>query len=280
MANKDFKVKNGLDIQTPLPVSMGGTGQTSTNNTLNSLLPAQTGNANKVLQTDGTNTTWVAQPNSYNIGNTASRPSNPATGTLYSNTELGYPEFYNGTVWIPVGAAPTSPTSVVATNTGSGRAFNDGRMTVAFNAGTVPGSTYTATSSPGGFTGTSSTSPIPVTGLQSSTSYTYTVTATSVYGTSAASAASAGVTATTVPGTPSAPTASNVTGVAFGSSPQASVAFTAPATGGSAITSYTVTSSGGHTNTGSSSPIIVTGGTAGTGQMLMEHPYLHLLLHL
>jgi len=41
MANKDFKVKNGLDIQSPLPVSMGGTGQTSTTNTLNSLLPAQ-----------------------------------------------------------------------------------------------------------------------------------------------------------------------------------------------------------------------------------------------
>jgi len=41
MANKDFKVKNGIDIQSPLPVSMGGTGQTSTTNTLNSLLPAQ-----------------------------------------------------------------------------------------------------------------------------------------------------------------------------------------------------------------------------------------------
>ncbi len=51
MANKDFKVKNGLDIQSPLPVSMGGTGQTSTTNTLNSLLPAQSGNANKLQAT-------------------------------------------------------------------------------------------------------------------------------------------------------------------------------------------------------------------------------------
>lgn len=58
MANKDFKVKNGLDIQAPLPVSMGGTGQTSTTNTLNALLPAQAGNENKFLSTDGTNTTW------------------------------------------------------------------------------------------------------------------------------------------------------------------------------------------------------------------------------
>lgn len=37
MANKDFKVKNGLDIQSPLAVSMGGTGQTSAENTLNAL---------------------------------------------------------------------------------------------------------------------------------------------------------------------------------------------------------------------------------------------------
>ena len=60
MANKDFKVKNGLDIQSPLPVSMGGTGQTSTTNALNSLLPSQSGNSNKVLSTDGTNTAWIA----------------------------------------------------------------------------------------------------------------------------------------------------------------------------------------------------------------------------
>ena len=59
MANKDFKVKNGLDIATPIPVSMGGTGQTSTTNTLNSLLPVQIDHVSKFLQTDGSNTTWV-----------------------------------------------------------------------------------------------------------------------------------------------------------------------------------------------------------------------------
>ena len=59
MANKDFKVKNGIDVATPIPVSMGGTGQTSTTNTLNSLLPVQISNASKFLQTDGTNTTWA-----------------------------------------------------------------------------------------------------------------------------------------------------------------------------------------------------------------------------
>jgi hypothetical protein len=59
MANTDFKVKNGIDVQTPIPVSMGGTGQTSTTNTLNSLLPVQTSALNKFLYSDGTNPAWA-----------------------------------------------------------------------------------------------------------------------------------------------------------------------------------------------------------------------------
>ena len=59
MADKNFKVKNGLDIATPIPVSMGGTGQTSTTNTLNALLPLQTSSTNYFLQTDGTNALWA-----------------------------------------------------------------------------------------------------------------------------------------------------------------------------------------------------------------------------
>ena len=59
MANKDFKIKNGLDMSSPLPVAMGGTGQTSTNNTLNYLLPVQIDHVSKFLQTDGTNTYWA-----------------------------------------------------------------------------------------------------------------------------------------------------------------------------------------------------------------------------
>ena len=258
MANKDFKVKNGIDVQTPIPVSMGGTGQTSTTNTLNSLLPAQGGNANKILSTDGTNTTWVTKPTEYTVGNTAARPGSPTNGVIHSNTELGYPEFFNGTTWIPIGAVPTAPSGVTATNQGSGRAFNNGQASVAFTPGTVPGSTYTVTSSPGGYTNTGSSSPITITGLQSNTAYTYTVISSSVYGTSAASAASAAVTATTVPQAPTI-------GTATAGDAQASVTFTAGATGGSTITSYTVTSSPGNiTASGASSPITVTGLTNGT----------------
>jgi hypothetical protein len=43
-----------------LAIANGGTGQTTANAALNALLPVQTSNANKYLQTDGTNSSWDA----------------------------------------------------------------------------------------------------------------------------------------------------------------------------------------------------------------------------
>lgn len=78
MANKDFKVKNNLVVgdlttagpivrhtdgtltsHTALPITAGGTGQTSQTNALNALLPVQTSALNKFLYSDGTNASWV-----------------------------------------------------------------------------------------------------------------------------------------------------------------------------------------------------------------------------
>lgn len=42
-----------------LPISRGGTGQSTANDALNALLPSQTGQSGKVLGTDGTNASWV-----------------------------------------------------------------------------------------------------------------------------------------------------------------------------------------------------------------------------
>lgn len=193
-------------------------------------------------------------------GNTAGRPASPITGQVYSNTQTGYMEVYTGETygWEQIGGISSTVTGVTATNSGSGRAFNNGSASVAFTPGTILGRSYTVTSSPGGYTASGASSPITVTGLQSSTQYTYTVISTNNYGTSAASAASAGVTATTVPQAPTI-------GTATAGNASASVTFTAGATGGSAITSYTVTSSPGNiTASGASSPITVTGLTNGT----------------
>lgn len=129
---------------------------------------------------------------------------------------------------------PKAPTSVSAVDVGTGRAFNDGAATVTFtHDSSGPAATsYTVTSSPGGFTGTGASSPITVTGLLSSTAYTFTVVATNAVGNSPASSASGSITATTVPATPGAPTASTP------SAGTDRLTWTAPANGGKAITNY------------------------------------------
>jgi Fibronectin type III domain len=203
----------------------------------------------------------LGNPVATNKGSTASRPSSPALGDLYFNTDYNYFEQYTALGWFPIAAAPGTPTGVTATNQGSGRAYNNGQMSVAFTPNTSAGypSSFIVTPSPSTspttFTGTSS--PVTVTGLASSTQYTYTVVATSAYGTSAASSTSSGVTATTVP---QAPTLTAVAG-----NTDATITITPGATGGSAITQYLITSNPATTTqTTSSTTYTFTGLTNGT----------------
>ena len=110
-------------------------------------------------------------------------------------------------------------------------------------------------------TNTGSTSPIVVTGLTNGTVYSCSVKATNVAGDSTLSS-TASSTPRTTPGSPTI-------GAATPSSTQVSVAFTAPGSnGGSTVTGYTMSclpgSGSAITNTGSVSPIIVTGLTNGT----------------
>ncbi len=181
-----------------------------------------------------------------------------------TNGEL---QVYNGTSWTSLTAGtpsglPGAPTIGVAT---AGIA----QATVTFTAPASNGGStiisYTATSNPGGFTGTLSqagSGTITVTGLANGTAYTFTVTATNATGTGAASAASNSATTATVPGAPTI-------GTATAGNAQASVPFTQPASnGGSTITSYTATSTpdnftGTLTQAGSGT-ITVTGLTNGT----------------
>lgn len=58
-------VTGALTVSTPLGLASGGTGQATANAALNTLLPSQGGNANKVLQTNGTNTSWASTPVEY-----------------------------------------------------------------------------------------------------------------------------------------------------------------------------------------------------------------------
>jgi len=101
---------------------------------------------------------------------------------------------------------------------------------------------YTVTSSPGGITGTGSSSPITVSGLTNNTAYTFTVTATNSVGSSSASSASNSDT----PTLPPAP--GQVTGlVATGVNKQVLLGWYAPSSGGTPtdyLVEYKLSSSG------------------------------------
>lgn len=168
-----------------------------------------------------------------------------------------------GTVASSSREVPNAPTIGTATDVGTARAYNNGAATVTFTAptfdGGLPITSYTVTSSPGGFTASGASSPLTVTGLASSTSYTFTVTATNSRGTGAASAASNSITATTVPQAPTIGTATDA-----GTGTSVTVAYTAGATGGKAVSTYTATSSPGSLTGTGASPITVSGLTTGT----------------
>ncbi|HST90539.1 MAG TPA: choice-of-anchor Q domain-containing protein, partial [Ktedonobacterales bacterium] len=159
----------------------------------------------------------------------------------------------------PIGT-PGAPTIGLATG-------GNGQASVTFAApafdGGTPITSYTATSSPGGFTGACAApcTSIAVIGLANGTAYTFTVAATNAVGIGAASAASNSVTPATVPGAPTI-------GTATGGNAQASVTFAAPASnGGSAVTLYTATSSPSGISGGCAAPctsIIVSGLANGT----------------
>ena len=119
--------------------------------------------------TNGTAYTFTVKANNIAGASTASAASNSVT----PYTVAGAPTIGTATA----GNTTASITFVAPASTG-GSAITG----------------YTVTSTPGGLTGTGTTSPITVTGLTNGTAYTFTVTATNVAGTSAASAASNSVT--------------------------------------------------------------------------------------
>lgn len=96
-----------------LPIANGGTGQATANAALNALLPSQTGNNTKVLQTDGTNTSWATAASGAVTSVALTAPSaftvsgSPVTssGTLALS--------YSGTA-IPVSSGGTGATTLIA----------------------------------------------------------------------------------------------------------------------------------------------------------------------
>ncbi len=139
-------------------------------------------------------------------------------------------------------SSAVTPAALPGAPTGASATAGNGQATVSFTAPASDGgsaiTSYTVTASPGGKTATCPGSPCTVTGLTGGTSYTFTVHATNAIGDSPESAASSAV----IPvGPPAKPSGVDLTP---GDS-QIGVSFPVPASNGSAITGYEVSTDGG-----------------------------------
>ena len=167
-----------------------------------------------------------------------------AIGTPYTFTVTATNAVYTSDSSVASSPAITPITTPGAPTIGTATTLSDSAISVAFtppsDGGGSPITSYTVTSSPGGYTATGTESPIVVSGLNGGTGYTFTVTATNTAGTSDASGSSnQATTDTRISDAPSI-------GTATAGFEQATITFTAPAhDGGAAITSYVATSSPG-----------------------------------
>ncbi|CAN2235785.1 Fibronectin type III [Candidatus Planktophila vernalis] len=187
-------------------------------------------------------------------------PTGATASTSYTVTVNDGSSNSSATFSLGVNAALSSSTGTVPS-----AVYKDVAVTaftpVSFSGGTSPVTYSVSPSLPAGLSLNASTGVISGTATGTAPSTTYTVRATDANGDSEESAFAFAV--TNQPTAPDAPTIGAATSTG---QTTATVAFTAPAnTGGAAITTYTVTASPGSiTATGSSSPITVTGLTAGT----------------
>jgi hypothetical protein len=202
--------------------------------------------------------------NGYDIGGASAYIINTPDSSvdlIYINSNKGW-NILNKYVSL---TKPGIPTGVSAVDVGTGRAYNNGAATVSFIPSTSgdAADSYTVISTPGNYTATGLSSPIIIEGLQSNTSYTFTVSASNSSGISVPSNASSSITATTVP---QAPTISTVDS----GFEKLSINYTAGATGGKSVSAYTATRTGAITASGNS-PIVfssLTGGTSYTVSMV------------
>jgi subtilase family serine protease len=209
-----------------------------------------------------TSYTVTSNPGNITVTGTASpiTVTGLTNGIPYTFTVAATNAYGTGPVSAP--SPPVTPYTLPGAPTNVAAATGDAKVMVSFSLPADNGgatiTSYKVTSSPGNVTATGTASPITVTGLTNGTTYTFTVTATNAAGTGPASSPSDAVIPCAVPGAPT-----NVTAIPGNN--QAVVTFTAPATGGSPIISYTVISTPGNvTATGTTTTIPVFGLANGT----------------
>lgn len=222
------------------------------------------GIANPFINLNGNVTSLGGVRNTPNRGATSARPTTPVIGDQYFDITTNVLQVYTTNGWVAAATKPDAPTNVVAVSAYVPYGGLPG-VKVTWNTATtaVPASYYVVTSNTGGFTTTTTEREATFLGLTAGTSYTFTVAATNNYGSS--SATSNAITPVTAPqaitlGTPTA------TGEGL------SVPVTPGATGGSAITGYTLYAQPGNIAvTSATAPVVfktnvpVTGGPISIG---------------
>ena len=194
-------------------------------------------------------------------GNTAGRPSAPVIGDTYYNGQLEILEIFNGTTWVANSAPPATPTIVSVTDTGTSLPYAGGgtfTVVVAPGSGGATPLQYGIVTDSGGFSASSSSTTLTLTGLTPGTAFGISANASNNFGTTVNSSPFGAVTASTLPQTP--------TVVATPGSTSISYAMTG-SNGGKAITNYLV-STDGTTYTALSpaqtGPVVITGLSEGT----------------
>jgi hypothetical protein len=200
---------------TDLAVADGGTGASTATAALNNLLPSQSGNANKYLQTDGTNATWDA----------VSLSTSDITGTLpVANGGTGVTSS-TGTGAVVLSNSPTlvtpalgTPSALVGTNiTGTASGLTAGNVTTNANltGGVTSVGNATTVVTNANLTG-AVTSVGNATSLGSFSSANLLAALTDETGTGSAVFATSPTLVTPALGTPSALVGTNITGTASG----------------------------------------------------------------
>jgi len=176
----------------------------------NNTLPVVSGTPTVGQTLSSTSGTWNGYPAptfAYQWVRGASTNISGATSSSYTLVDADYNNTVKCTVTATNSAGSASATSAATATIAAGvpgaptigtATAGNAQATVSFTApastGGVAITSYTVTSSPGGFTASGSASPLTVTGLTNGTAYTFTVTATNSVGTGPASAASNSVT--------------------------------------------------------------------------------------
>jgi hypothetical protein len=122
-----------------LPITNGGTGQVTAQAALNALLPSQAGASGKVLQSDGTNTSFVTAGGSGTVTSVSVTTANGVSGTVATSTTTP-------AISVTLGAiTPTSVNSVIVsgastptlavTGTTSVSGANTGDQTITLTGG-------------------------------------------------------------------------------------------------------------------------------------------------